>query len=186
MISVIRPKAGPALRGGCATLWLASAALVALLAAACGYRFQGEAALPAGGKTLCVELFENRTNVAGLEAIVANGLVFKFTTFSRIVLVGDASLADLSMRGAIRSVESKTVASRNKDAAGERSVTLTIDVRLVQPDGKGVWLANGLTDSEVYLVSNNKIIDDEKERATLGIIASRMAEKIFNRFTDDF
>jgi outer membrane lipopolysaccharide assembly protein LptE/RlpB len=167
-------------------LWLAGALGLVLCSAACGYRFQPEAQLPAGAQTLRIELFENRTNIAGLEAIVANGLVFKFTKFSRIALVSDDSSADLVLRGSIRSVELKTVAARNKDAAGERSVTLTLDVRLVQPGGKTVWSANGMADSEVYVVSNDKIFNDEKERATLGILAGRIAEAIFNRFTDEF
>lgn len=186
MVPSIRPKARPTLKGRRAMLWLASAAFMVISTVACGYRFQGDAKLPAGAQTLWVDVFENRTNVAGLETIVTNGMVFEFTKRSRIILVSDASPADLVMRGVIRSVESKTVASRNKDAAGERRVTLTLDVRLVQPSGKVVWSANGLSDSEVYVVSNDKIFSDEKEQATLGIVAGRIAEKIFNRFTDDF
>jgi len=186
MVPSIRPNARSTLKGRRETLWLASAAFMVLCTVACGYRFQGDAKLPAGAQTLWVDVFENRTNVAGLEAIVTNGMVFEFTKRSRIILVSDASPADLVMRGVIRSVELKTVASRNKDAAGARRVTLTLDVRLVQPSGKVVWSANGLSDSEVYVVSNDKIFNEEKTQVALGIVASRIAEKIFNRFTDDF
>jgi hypothetical protein len=56
----------------------------------------------------------------------------------------------------------------------------------VQPGGKEVWSAIGLSDSEAYVVGNDKILTDQRQRATLGIVATRIAERIYNRFTDNF
>ncbi len=185
-ITFHRPLARAAWKQGGWLCRLAGVTCLLFFTFACGYRFQGEATLPGGAQRLCVEIFENRTNIAGLEAMVTNGLVFEFSKRSRIRLVSDASRADAVLRGVIQSVESKTVASRNKDGAGERSLTLTLGVRLVQPSGKVLWSADRLSDSEVYVVSEDKISDDEKKIATLGVLAHRIAEKIHNRFTDDF
>jgi hypothetical protein len=170
----------------CSRLWLVAAVCSVLISGACGYRFQGQAHLPADAQTLFVEMFENRTNIDGLESIVTNAVIFEFSKRSRITLVSDASPADLVMRGVIRSVDISTVASRNRDAAGERRVNLTLDVRLVKPGGNTVWSTNGLTDNDYYVVTNDKIFNEEKQRATFGVVATRIAEKIFNRFTDDF
>jgi outer membrane lipopolysaccharide assembly protein LptE/RlpB len=185
MTPLIRRQGKAASHGRRAAPWIVCAA-AALLAVACGYRFQGEAKLPAGAQTLFVDMFENRTNQANLETVVTNAVVFEFIKRSRTAVVGDASEADLVMRGVIRSVELKSVSSRNKDAAGERNVKLTLDVKLVQPGGRVVWSANGLSDGDAYVVSNDAILNSEKQQATLGIVATRIAEKIYNRFTDDF
>lgn len=184
MTPLIRRQGRAPLEGLRAALWIACAA--AALAAACGYRFQGEAKLPGGAQTVFVDMFENRTNVPNLETVVTNAVAFEFTKRSRTAIVRDASQAGLVMRGIIRSVEVSSVASRGKDAAGERNVKLTLDVRLVDPGGKVAWSANGLSDAEAYVVSNDAILNGEKQQATVGIVATRIAEKIYNRFTDDF
>lgn len=185
MTSLIRLQGKASLKGLHAALWVACVA-AALIAVACGYRFQGEAKLPGGAQTVFVHMFENRTSEPALETTVTNAVVFEFTKRSRTAIVGDEAQADLIMRGVIRSVELRTVATRNKDGAGERSVKLTLDVRLVQPGGKEVWSAIGLSDSEAYVVGNDKILTDQRQRATLGIVATRIAERIYNRFTDNF
>jgi outer membrane lipopolysaccharide assembly protein LptE/RlpB len=163
--------------------------LLALCAGAttrCGYRFQGEAKLPEGARRLHVELFENRTAEPGLETIQTNAVVFEFTKRGKDMIVGDPAQADLVMKGVIRSAESRTVASRNKDAAGERQVTLRVDIRLVRPDGKLAWEAKGVSDQESYPVSNDKFQNDDRQRVAVAAVATRVAERIYNRFTDDF
>lgn len=185
MTPLIRRQGNAPLKGLHAALWIACAA-AALLAGACGYRFQGEAKLPRGAQTVFVDMFENRTNVPNLETVVTNAVTFEFTKRSRTAIVSDASQADLVMRGVIRSVELQTVTSRNRDAGGERNVKLTLDVRLVDPGGKVAWSASGLSDGDAYVVTNDKMLNDEKQQATLGLVATRIAEKIYNRFTDNF
>lgn len=185
MTPLISMQGKPLLKGLLAALRIAWVA-AALLAVACGYRFQGEAKLPGGAQTVFVDMFENRTNEPNLETVVTNAVIFEFTKRSRTAIVSDAAQADLIMRGVIRSVEVRSVASRNKDAAGERNVALTLDVRLMEPAGKMVWSASGLSDGDAYVVTNDKILNDEKQQATLGIVATRIAEKIYNRFTDNF
>ena len=152
----------------------------------CGYRFQGKAQLPGGAQLLYVDIFENRTNQAGLETTVTNAVVFEFTKRSKQSMVSDRESADLIMKGVIRSVELSTAVARYRDQGGARSVSLTLDVQLVAPDGRVAWSAVGLTDSDIYVVSGDKFLSQDKQRATLAIVATRIAEKIYNRFTDNF
>jgi Lipopolysaccharide-assembly len=153
---------------------------------ACGYHFQGEVKLPRGARNVYVEIFENRTNEAGLETTVTNAVVFEFTKRSKSLLAGEPSAADLIMKGVIRSVESKTISPRRKDSAGERLVTLRLDLKLIHPDGALAWEAKGLSEGEAYPVTDDKFQNDFRERRTLALVATRIAERIFNRFTDDF
>jgi outer membrane lipopolysaccharide assembly protein LptE/RlpB len=181
----LRPrKAGT---GG--SLWLKAASLIIAAAAilpGCGYRFQGEIRLPDNAQHIHIETFQNRTNQELLEALITNAIVFEFTKRSENLIVDERSQADLVMQGVIQSLETQTVSSRRKDAAGERRVTLRLDVRLVRADGRVVWEANGLNDNEAYPVTDDKFQNDFRERRTAAAVATRIAERIFNRFTDDF
>jgi len=168
---------------------LLAAAVIAAAAAmgmACGYRFQGPAQLPGNARNLYIETFQNRTSQEGLEVLVANAIVFEFTKRSDTLVASDPAAADLLMRGAIRSLEAQTISSRSKDAAGERRVTLQLDVQLVRSDGQVVWEAKGLSDNDAYPVTDDKFENDQRERRTAVLVAGRIAERIFNRFTDDF
>jgi len=169
------------------TCWVA-AALVAGAAwlAACGYRFQGPVELPGNARSLYVEAFQNRTNQDGLDVLVVNAIVFEFTKRSDTIVAADPAAADLLMRGVIRSLDSQTISSRGKDAAGERRVTLRLDVQLVRADGQVVWEAKGLSDNDAYPVTDDKFENEQRERRTAALAATRIAERIFNRFTDDF
>jgi len=160
--------------------------LAAVTCWACGYHFQEPARLPGGAKRLYVDIFENRTNQAGLETTVTNAVVFEFVKRGETDMVKEPSQADLVMKGVIRSVDISTAATRGSGAAGERQVNITLDVRLLQPDGKVVWSANGLKDGEAYVVTSDKFLNEDRQRATLGLSATRVAERIYNRFTDNF
>jgi outer membrane lipopolysaccharide assembly protein LptE/RlpB len=173
---------------GCGGLVTAAGivAAAAFLLMACGYRFQAPAQLPGNARSLYVETFQNRTNQDGLEVLVTNAVVFEITQRGEILLASDPSTADLLMRGVIRSLDSETISSRRRDAAGERRVTLRLDVQLVQADGRVIWEAKGLSDNDAYPVTDDKFQNEQRERRTAGLVATRIAERIFNRFTDDF
>lgn len=177
-----RPSAG----GGSGVSTAVAAIVAAALLVACGYRFQGPIQLPGNARSINVETFQNRTNQDGLEVVVTNAIVFEFTKRSERLLASDPSAADLLMRGVIRSFDTQTISSRRKDAAGERRVTLRMDVQLVQADGRVVWEAKGLSDNEAYPVTDDKFENEQRERRMAAMVATRIAERIFNRFTDDF
>jgi outer membrane lipopolysaccharide assembly protein LptE/RlpB len=166
---------------------LAVAVLVcAALAAACGFGFKGKAQLPGGAQHLFVDIFENRTNQLGLETTVTNAVVFEFTRRSRQSMVSNRADADLIMRGIVRSVELGTAVARFRDSGGARTVTLTLDVQMVAPDGQVKWSATGLTDSDTFVVSDNTFLSQDMQRATLAVVATRLAERIYNQFTRNF
>lgn len=174
-----------AVESGVSIAAAAIAAAVAMLMA-CGYRFQGPIQLPGDARSIYVDTFQNRTNQDGLEVLVTNAIVFEFTKRSETMIAADPSTADLAMRGVIRSLDTQTISSRRKDAAGERRVTLRLDVQLVQADGRVIWEAKGLSDHDAYPVTDDKFENEQRERRTAAMVATRIAERIFNRFTDDF
>jgi outer membrane lipopolysaccharide assembly protein LptE/RlpB len=168
------------------TIGVAAILVATAVMMACGYRFQGAAALPGHARNLYVETFQNRTGQEGLEAVVSNAVVFEFTQRGEGLIAAHPSTADLILRGVIRSLDSQTISSRAKDAAGERRITLRLDVQLVRADGQVIWEAKGLSDNDTYAVTDDKFENEHRERRAVRSAAARIAERIFNRFTDDF
>jgi outer membrane lipopolysaccharide assembly protein LptE/RlpB len=153
---------------------------------ACGYHFQTAGVIPAGLEPIFIEVFENRTNQAGLETTVTNAIVFEFVKRNEAALARNAADASVVMKGVIRSVELQTISTRGKDVAGERQVTMRIDVQLMAADGKVKWAAKNLSDNEAYSVSNDKFLNDERQRAALGLVSTRIAERVYDRLSDNF
>jgi outer membrane lipopolysaccharide assembly protein LptE/RlpB len=170
-------------------IWLKAASLIIAAAGmlpGCGYRFQGPITLPENAQRIYIETFQNRTNQELLEALVTNAIVFEFTKRSETLIAEEPSKADLIMKGVIRSLDSQTLSPRKKDSAGERRVTLRMDVQLVRADGRVVWEAKGLSENDAYPVTDDKFQNDQRERRAAVTVAVRIAERIFDRFTDDF
>lgn len=153
---------------------------------ACGYHFQTAGIIPAGLEPIFIEVFENRTNQAGLETTVTNAVVFEFVKRNEAALARNAADASVVMKGVIRSVELQTISTRGRDVAGERQVTMRIDVQLVAADGQVKWAAKNLSDQEAYSVSNDKFLNEEKQRAALGLVSTRIAERVYDRLIDNF
>lgn len=153
---------------------------------ACGYHFQTAGVIPAGLEPIFIEVFENRTNQAGLETTVTNAVVFEFVKRNEAALARNAADASVVMKGVIRSVELQTISTRGRDVAGERQVTLRIDVQLVAADGKVKWAAKNLSGQEAFSVSNDKFLNDERQRAALGLVSIRIAERVYDRLIDNF
>ena len=165
---------------------LPAACALLLLVASCGYRFQSSGNIPENLGPIFIEMFENRTNQAGLEATVTNAVAVEFTRRDPFALASGAAGASVVMKGVIRSVDIQSISTRGRDVTGERRVGMTVDVQLVTPAGKIAWAVRNLTDSQGFPVTNDKFANDERQRAALAFVAVRIAERLYNRLTDDF
>jgi len=176
-VSATSPRGRQAHRVALLVLWV--------LAAGCGYRFPGEIGLPGGARGVRVELFENRTAEPGLEAIVTQAFAFELSRRGRTAEAGGAGEV-LLLRGVIHGVEVRSISAARRGSGGERQVTLTVDLRLLGEGGAEVWSAPALSASETYTIDAEKILEEERRRATLSLAARRLAEIMVNRLSDDF
>ena len=160
--------------------------LIAVLFCACGYRFAGEVGFPGDSDRLFVKVLENRTQETGVESIVTAALLSELTLRKTDGLASGIDDADVVLSGEIEEVAIRTISTRNKDTAGERRVTVTIDLNLKKQDGSVVWAANGLTDDEGYIVFADKERTDQNRRDAIRVLSQRIAEKVVNRMSDDF
>ena len=157
-----------------------------LLFTSCGYRFAGSEELPQGVERLFIQLLDNKTTEPGIEVVVTNALKNEFIRKFRGVLV-DREVAEAILSGAVVGIRTETVARRGPLTALERSVSMTIDLKLKTPGNERIWFARGITRDDTYsVVSGDKEITEQNKRNALIDLAERIAEISFYRLTDDF
>jgi hypothetical protein len=152
----------------------------------CGYRFSGSEGLPQGIERLFIQLLENKTTETGIDIVVTNELKNEFIRKYRGVLV-DREVAAAILSGAVVGIRTETVARRGALTALERSVSMTIDLKLKTSGDERVWFAKGITSNDTYtVVSGDKETTEQNKRKALKDLAERIAEISFYRLTDDF
>ena len=155
-----------------------------LALSACGYRFAGSGSLPGGTRTIFVEVFENRTAETGIENIFTADLRYEFV---RNKMSATRSNAEGILSGVIRSLRVETIARSSQTVSQERRVTATVDLNLVDQDGKILWSVKGISDSEAYQVTaDDKTTIDFNKQAAITRLSKRIGESVFYRLTDDF
>ena len=160
--------------------------LIAVLCCACGYRFGGQSGFPGDSGRLFVKLLENRTQETGVENIVTAALLSELTLRKTDGLASGIAHADVVLSGVVEKVAIRTISTRRKDTAGERRVTVTIDLNLKNQNGSVVWAANKLTDDEGYFVDADEERTDQNRRDAIRVLSQRIAERVVNRMSDDF
>jgi outer membrane lipopolysaccharide assembly protein LptE/RlpB len=155
-----------------------------LTLSACGYRFAGSGSLPGGTQTVFVEVLENRTAETGIENTFTADLRYEFV---RNRMTATKSKAAGILSGVIRSLRVETIARASQTVSQERRVTATVDLNLVDQDGKVLWSVKGISDSEAYQVTaDDKTAIDFNKRAAITRLSKRIGESVFYRLTDDF
>ena len=165
-------------------IWLLS--LTWLLAISCGYRFGEQGGFPGNTDRLFVKVLENRTQETGVENIVTAALLSELTLRKTNNLASGLDNADVVLSGVVEEVEIRTIATRTRDTAAERRVTVTVALKLTKQDGNVVWSTRGLRDDEGYFVAADNERTDQNRRDAILLLSRRMAEKVVNRLSDDF
>jgi outer membrane lipopolysaccharide assembly protein LptE/RlpB len=160
--------------------------LIAILSAACGYRFAGQGGFPGGTNRLFVNVLENQTQETGVENIVTAALLSELTLRKTDELASGIDDADVVLSGVVTGVAIQTISVSKPTVADERRVTVSIDLKLTRKNGGTVWAARGLSDFEAYLVDSNPEITDANRRNAIMVLSKRIAERTVNRFNDDF
>jgi len=152
----------------------------------CGYRFAGSEGLPQGVESLFIELLDNKTTEPGIDIVITNELKNEFIRKYRGVLV-DRETAAAILSGTVVGIRTETVARGGALTALERSVSMTIDLKLKTSGNEQVWFAKGITSGDTYtVVSGDKETTERNKRKALKDLAERIAEISFYRLTDDF
>jgi outer membrane lipopolysaccharide assembly protein LptE/RlpB len=158
-----------------------------ILVSGCGYRFVGTGDFPEGTESIFIPIFENRTSESRLENQVTNDLIYEFTKNRKDILVGSIGDADAVLYGIIHSISIETISRDNPSISSERSVKLSVDMKLVAPEGRVIWRVKGITANEAYnVVPDHKHRTVQNRREAISKLSQRLAEKIYTRMTDNF
>ncbi|RZB35113.1 MAG: hypothetical protein SRB1_00881 [Desulfobacteraceae bacterium Eth-SRB1] len=165
-------------------IWIVFAVLWFLaFSSACGYKFTGGGGLPQGIKTVYIAMLENRTSETGAENVFTNDLIYEFTKNNAMA---SKDQADAYLSGIIKSMNIETISHRGTHTSLERRVKIALDLKLTDTDGKVIWIAKDISENEEYDVMSDKLATEQKRRDAISDLSKRLAEKIYNRLTEDF
>ena len=172
--------------GKCSLKMLFVTLLVAVLCVACGYGFKAQSGFPGDSDLIFVKVLENQTQETGIENIVTAALLSELTLRKTAGLASGMDDADVILSGVVEEVAIRTISTRSKDTAGERRVTVSVDLNLKKQDGSVLWKARGLTEDEGYIVAADTERTDLNRRLAIQVLSQRIAERAVNRLSDDF
>ncbi|MEW6671063.1 MAG: LptE family protein [Thermodesulfobacteriota bacterium] len=161
--------------------WALAAAV--MLLSSCGYRFSGSGSLPAGIQRVFIHQLDNRTSETGLENTLTGDLRYEFIRYNRSATPEDA---DAVLSGTVKSLRVETISRSGQHSSLERRVTISVDLKLTDRNGRAVWSLQGLADSESYRVASDSQATDVNRRAAVSALSKRLAENIYYRLTEDF
>ena len=163
-----------------------SALLCLLGLTGCGYHFKGMGLqAPEGVETIAIPMLENKTTKPGIETVFTGDLAYEFTR-SKVLQVVKKESADAVLSGSIASLNTDTIAHTADYASDERRATITLSLMLKRKDGQVIWADSGLSDNEIYKVSDDRLTTDRNERQAIETISERLAQKIHTRVLEDF
>ena len=141
--------------------------------------------MPEGIKSLSIKMLENRTSETGAENIFTNDLIYEISSFGKVSLTKEDS-ADGILTGVIKSMRIDAISHRDSYSSLERRAIVTLSLKLTDPTGRVIWSAKDLSANEDYIVSSNKQTTERNSREAVKTLSKRLAEKVYNRLTDDF
>jgi outer membrane lipopolysaccharide assembly protein LptE/RlpB len=159
--------------------------IIALFFSACGYRFAGSGNLPGGIQTIAIDIFKNRTTETGLENTITNDLIYEFTRKGRSVQK-NSTKADAILTGVIESERISTISRQSQQSALARRVEITVSLKLTGSDGGVKWSKSGVSAFEDYDVTADRQTNDISKRQAINNLSKKLAERVYNRLTEDF
>jgi hypothetical protein len=159
--------------------------VILLTCFSCAYKFSGEGPLPSGVTSVQIPMFANRTGETGIENVFTNDLINEFILKRKSALRTQED-AEATIIGAIEYIRDITIAHKTQRTSTQRRVIASVALRLIDAKGQTLWSASGITANEAYEVTDDKLATEQNKREALNELSKRLAEKLFNRLTDNF
>ena len=151
----------------------------------CSYRFSGTGDMPSGMTRIYVSMIQNYTSEIGIENYLTDDLINEFIMRRKEVLSRQED-AEGILSGNIEYLRDTPVAHSSQTKTTQSRVFLGVRLKLVDSKGKTVWAVNGINSNQAYRVTDDKTLTEQHKEAAIRVLTKRLAEKIYNRLTDDF
>jgi hypothetical protein len=136
-------------------------------------------------KTVFITILKNHTSETGVENVFTNDLIYEFTRSRKGALVS-MDKADAILLGVIESMSIETISRKGISTPLERRVAVAVSLKLKDRKGKVIWSVESISAKEVYNVASDKIATEKNRRDAISALSKRVAEKVYNRLTDNF
>jgi outer membrane lipopolysaccharide assembly protein LptE/RlpB len=168
------------------TRTLAVGALLAVLAAGCGYHLARRGtALPADVRTLAVPVFKNETYEPGVEDLVTDALIREFER-NRWVRIVDAADADAVVTGVIKDFATVPIAFASKEYAALFRARAKCKVQVRSRAGKVLWEDKDVSVDAEYEANPDIFANEADKRRAIARLAADLAEEVHDRLFDGF
>ena len=119
--------------------------------------------------------------------MITDDLIYEFTKNRKDILTGSIDDADAVLYGIIHSISITTISRDDPNTSSERSVKISVDMKLVVSEGRVIWRVKGITADEAYnVVPGDKYRTVQNRREAISNLSQRLAEKIYTSMTDNF
>lgn len=160
------------------------AAVLSLLLYSCGYRLAGSGELPSSVEKVSISVLENKSAESGVETIITNDIIYEFTRHGKPI--ADKEEADAFLSGVIESISDVSISRSSTITSLERQVTVVISLKLKDKTGNIIWTVSNISDYQAFSVFPDKLATENEMRKAIDILSKRLAEKIYNKLTDNF
>lgn len=157
-----------------------------LLLAACGYQMVGkETHVPPGLNSVAVPTFKNRTYEPGIEVPFTQAFLNEFILDRRVNVVSRAQ-ADSLLEGIITNFTMYSVSFDQSGHVVEYQTNITLDLTLKDRAGKVLWEEKNFSETQWFRASSGILINEANKAAAIQKIARLVAERLRNRFFQNF
>ena len=136
-------------------------------------------------KTVFITILKNHTSETGVENVFTNDLIYEFTRNRKGALAG-MDKADAILLGVVASMSIETISRKGINTSIERRVTVVVSLKLTDRKDKVIWSAESISAKEAYDVASDKTATEKNRRDAISALSKRVAEKVYNRLTDNF
>ena len=163
--------------------FITSVIILGMLLSACGYRFAGSGNFPAGIQKVFITILTNRTAETGIGNTITNDLRYELIRYNRVTT---RDRADAVLSGEIISSRVETISHKSVHTSQERRVTVSLNLKLIDSNGKVVWSVQGISANEAFDVVSDKQATEQNRSAAISTLSKRLAENVYRRLTQTF
>jgi outer membrane lipopolysaccharide assembly protein LptE/RlpB len=166
---------------------LGASLAAALLAAGCGYHFQGSSrGLPGGATSLAVPVLENPTLEPELGPLLATALREQFSRTPAVRLVPTIE-AEAVLRGRVVGFDADVVAFTSEGLAVEYRATLTLELTLTDAAGQRIyWADPAVKGTDTYRASSDPLVTEANRREAIRRLAADLGRSVRDRVLAGF
>jgi outer membrane lipopolysaccharide assembly protein LptE/RlpB len=158
-----------------------------ILLSSCGYHLRGaETNLPPDIRSVAIPIFANRTIETGIESVVTQALLEKFSS-AKVLVLASPSSADALLNGSVLSFTTSPVAvTASTQFSTENRGTLTLEFTFRDQRSGKVMFRESMSDWRNYPVVSDLNATEQFKKEAIREISALLAQRIYELILGSF